>query len=208
MGQTFPGTKPKRKYKSKKKYKSKYKKKSKPRSKPGSKPRSKPRPKTRSKTLTHFMARDRVHKRVKSRNKVKSMIKKKHRRKHYKNKFRTGKKNKYGIQHIKISINGVIVVVIKEFLTKNGKYKERIQVVLPRKIKCINLEKYGYIDILNTPIKSRRRALYRAIRYYGIISVYKKLSALTIITKRIDSKLHPIYLSDKKYVGRAMKSRK
>ena len=68
------------------------------------------------------------------------------------------------------------------------------------KLKKGELGRYGY----TTKAKSstRHRALNKATRKYGALSVYRKLNALSVYTKNRSPKTSKTVKSDRNYIGR------
>lgn len=62
------------------------------------------------------------------------------------------------------------------------------------------LSKYGYS--MTAKASSRHRALNKATRKYGPLSVYRKLNALSVYTKRTSPKTSKTAKADRNYIGR------
>jgi len=62
------------------------------------------------------------------------------------------------------------------------------------------LSKYGYS--MTAKASSRHRALNKATRKYGSLSVYRKLNALSVYTKRTSPKTSKTAKADRNYIGR------
>ena len=72
--------------------------------------------------------------------------------------------------------------------------------MLPPNLRFIDLSIFGYRDIRHMDLKNRQSALYKATLYYGVINVYKKLSALHLVTITKNPTLSSIFLTDKNYI--------
>lgn len=82
-------------------------------------------------------------------------------------------------------------------LTKRG------QCVTPIKLKPGALSMFGYEDIAKKSELARHRALLKAIRFgEPPLSLYRRLNALMVLTKRTQPKLSKIYRMDRDWIGK------
>ena len=68
------------------------------------------------------------------------------------------------------------------------------------KLKKGELGKYGYSTKVNAT--RRHRALNKATRKYGALSVYRKLNALAVYTKNTSPKTSKTVKADRNYIGK------
>ena len=83
-----------------------------------------------------------------------------------------------------------------------GKIRNKSRKCVPGigKLKKGELGRYGYKTTAKASI--RHRALRKATRKYGALSVYRKLNALAVYTKNRSPKTSKTVKSDRNYIGR------
>jgi hypothetical protein len=62
------------------------------------------------------------------------------------------------------------------------------------------LGNFGYHDVLHRTVLSRHRALGKAIREYGALSVFRKLNAVWILNRNVRPKVAKIFKQDRDWV--------
>jgi len=63
-----------------------------------------------------------------------------------------------------------------------------------------DLDKYGYKNVKTMPATKRRAALDKAVAAYGALSVFRKLNAISVYTRRTAPASSRIFLQDRNYV--------
>lgn len=62
------------------------------------------------------------------------------------------------------------------------------------------LSKFGYSDVIHTPVAARRAALKKAIAAFGPLSVWRKLNAVHVYTRRLSPKSSGIFKADMNWI--------
>jgi hypothetical protein len=63
-----------------------------------------------------------------------------------------------------------------------------------------DLAKFGYINVITMPVDTRHKALTKAIEVYGSLSVWRKLNAVAIYTRRISPGASAVFKSDMDWI--------
>ena len=63
-----------------------------------------------------------------------------------------------------------------------------------------NLDKYGYAKVATMSVRDRHAALANAVAAYGALSVFRKLNAISIYTRRTAPASSRIFLADRNHV--------
>ena len=98
--------------------------------------------------------------------------------------------------YIRISKNGTRQLIKAKCIKQRGKGST----VKIGPIRKGLLTQFGYVHVDQLYKKHRYRILKKAIKYYGSLSVWKKLNVLSVFTKYNNPKLHHIYQNDKQWI--------
>lgn len=82
-------------------------------------------------------------------------------------------------------------------LGRSGKGKK-----LFSKLKKGDLKRFGYQNIKSLTLEQRKRALKKAVNYYGYLPVIKKLNAVYVLTRSSDPKLASKIKRDQQMISR------
>lgn len=82
-------------------------------------------------------------------------------------------------------------------LGKKGKGKS-----LLGKLRKGDLKRFGYENVGSLSLDQRKRALKRAVSYYGHLPVIKKLNSIYVLTRNVNPKLAGKFKKDQMYVSR------
>ncbi len=63
-----------------------------------------------------------------------------------------------------------------------------------------DLDKYGYAKVTTMNAEARRAALAKAVAAYGALTVFRKLNAISVYTRRTSPASSRIFLADRNYV--------
>jgi hypothetical protein len=63
-----------------------------------------------------------------------------------------------------------------------------------------DLDKYGYKNVKSMPVAKRHAALDKAVTAYGALTVFRKLNAVAIYSRRTAPVSSRIFLQDRNYV--------
>lgn len=62
------------------------------------------------------------------------------------------------------------------------------------------LSKFGYSDVIHTPVAARRAALKKAVAEFGSLSVWRKLNAVHVYTRRLSPASSRIFKQDMNWI--------
>jgi len=63
-----------------------------------------------------------------------------------------------------------------------------------------DLDKYGYAKVTTMSLAARHAALAKAVMAYGALTVFRKLNAISVYTRRTAPASSRIFLADRNYV--------
>jgi hypothetical protein len=63
-----------------------------------------------------------------------------------------------------------------------------------------DLDKYGYAKVTTMSVAARHAALAKAVAAYGALTVFRKLNAISVYTRRTAPASSRIFLADRNYV--------
>lgn len=107
----------------------------------------------------------------------------------YVGRFRSGGRRK-------VSSTIVKAACVKD-VGKKGKGKS-----LVGKVRKGDLKRFGYENVGSLTSEQRKRALKRAVAYYGALPVIKKLNAIYVLTRNVNPKLAGKFKKDQQYVSK------
>ena len=67
-------------------------------------------------------------------------------------------------------------------------------------LKAHDLDKFGYMNVKSTSATERHAALAKAVKAYGALSVFRKLNAIAVYTRRTAPASSRIFLADRNHV--------
>lgn len=67
-------------------------------------------------------------------------------------------------------------------------------------LKSGDLELFGYSHVATLSVEERHRSLSAAVKQYGALTVWRKLNAISVLTRRTNPNVSAIFLEDRNWI--------